>query len=79
MIVWSFTALASGTWPTARRDGQALGADRRAKQGNPLARGLAGVLCEMRADLLEHIQAMGFKTRGNVDRPCFLCSAARAG
>eukprot|EP00969_Alexandrium_andersonii_P289998 12818260-Alexandrium_andersonii.AAC.1 len=39
--------------------------------------GYCGALCEMRADLLEFVGALGFKAWPNEAHPCFCCNSHR--
>ena len=79
IISWSFNVLAGGEFPSRRHDGEPFTDDARLRQiGTQLADGRAGALVEMRADLLEIVQACGFKTWSNVKTPCFCCDCSKA-
>ena len=79
VIAWSFAVLARGEHPEVRHDGTPFAEDdhRLLLRGTPLAQGRVGALVEMRADLLEIVQACGFKTWQNIDSPCFACMTNR--
>eukprot|EP00959_Pyramimonas_sp_CCMP1952_P388619 8143025-Pyramimonas_sp.AAC.1 len=50
---------------------------RAARRGFPLASGMCGALVEMRADLLEFQQSLGFRRWDNLRAPCFCCNCSR--
>lgn len=79
VLVWSFNALASGVHPEFNHYGEPFDFDdhRWALRGTPLADGRCGALCEMRADLLEIVEACGFTRWSNPENPCWLCHCTR--
>ena len=77
VLTWSFTALASGIYPATSHDNGPLDHRRSLLRGTEIASGWRGALCEIRADLLEITQALGFKNWQNPLNPCFVCSCIR--
>ena len=76
LLVWTFNAVANGTWPEHRHNGEEF-SDWRAREKGDLAEGLRGALCQVRADLLEFVTSLGFKNWANVSRPCFVCDVTK--
>ncbi len=72
ILSWSLNTLASGHWPETDHAGNPL-----RSPGGLLADGCCGGLAEYRADLLEFIQAFGFRTWSNIENPCFICGCSK--
>ena len=78
LVLWSLTALADGTWPHQRHDGQEWRAGdkaRAAKAGQPLH--CKAVLLFMKADWAEYATTCGFPSWVDSLRPCFGCNASK--
>ena len=79
IIAWSLNCVAAGCHPTTDHVGDPFTCPKRiALAGQPLADGYHGALVEMRADILEFVQAVGYKQWSNVLNPCFACGSSRA-
>ena len=78
IIAWSFNVMAKGVHPSMDHMGDPFRDEIRwAKHGEPLAGGRTAALCEMRADLLEFVDACGFRRWDSVENPCFCCTCRR--
>ena len=80
-LAWGFQALADGSWPATRHDGDAFGlaeswrADRAASQHPPL---MKGALVNLKGDWAEIVHTWGFASWRSVAHPCFCCWTTRA-